>query len=110
MPSKPAQEEDSVDIKSPFGNIKVGGANTVLVLIVLLGFAAIAYMIRDHDIRSNERNQEMIVSQNKIHSSMQDMTYVLTIPETERQRLRLSMPDGLRHRMNGSCGTNERCM
>jgi hypothetical protein len=102
---------DDVEVNAPFGwKVRFPARYLTSVIISVAGFGALGYMLRDHDLRvmetltayRTERNQNVhSLEQHQISldESMQQMIYVLTLPEKDRARLNLQMPETLRRRL-----------
>lgn len=104
-----AIDEDRIEVETSLGSVKASGSLVPLLVTIFIGFAAIVYMLSDHDRRQlgvlSEARAERLQqikriedSQARIDDSMQAVIYVLSLSQEQRQKLNLDMPDGLRRK------------
>lgn len=83
------QHPDSAEASTPLGSFKLKGENTPLVLLVGSCVLGVAYLIWNADNRTNGEHKE-------IADRLDSVIYMLSLPDEDRQRLRLHMPQNLR--------------
>lgn len=108
---KRSGREDDVEIKAPFGwSIRANGKSVSALIITILASGGLAYMIRDHDLKqtaqiveaSKDRKEQLTKiteQQTQLQESMDSVVYVLSLPQDERTRLKLDMPNGMRKKL-----------
>lgn len=79
---------DSIGWKSPIGWIQVTGKTAVIVALL----AVLGYLEYRHDERSAEQNAAMV-------EGLREMAFVLTLTESEKKSLQLTMPAAMRDRL-----------
>lgn len=104
-------DEDNVEVNGPSGwSVKVNGKQVMLVIFIGMATGVLAWMLRDHDIRSSAQIQEaaaqrkaqlelVALQQGRLQDSLDTIVYVMSISPEERARLKLDMPPALRTRM-----------
>lgn len=99
--------EDRLEFKSRFGSIKAGGTLAVLLVVFLLCAGGIGYMVWEHDRTQTETTKaaraermeqfkQMDMNQRALIDAMNNMTYVLTLPQGRREQLNMDMPRSMR--------------
>lgn len=108
---KLAEPDDNVEIAGPFGmSVKAHGSQVVFLVTILAGFAALAGYLYTHETAAKERQESSAMVQTQILKELRDVlraeanaraetNYLLSLPQEERQRLRLEMPESMRARM-----------
>ena len=83
----------------------VSGDKLIYAALVILVGLVIAYMIRDHDIRAQERatqllaqDKSLLEGQRKLEETVGEVAYILTLTEDQRKSLKLDMPESLRRK------------
>ncbi len=88
---------------------RVTGPALVYTALGILLFAAIGYMIRDHDLRAVERAQQISAQvaaiakgQERTIDTLREVAYIMLQDEPTRRAMaaRISMPDTLREKMD----------
>ena len=109
-----AKRADDVEVTAPFGwKVRFPARSLTSAIVVIACVAALLYMLRDHDLEQTKNLQGAVsertkqidsvsLQQQKLQETMDTMVYVLTLPQDERQKLRLDMPVGLRSRLLNS--------
>ncbi len=80
----------------------------IFLMVVL--FSVLGMMIYKHDVEAKSRSdevsksiqairEEMRSSRADLQSQHEETTYVLALPEADRRKLNLQMPEGMRRRM-----------
>lgn len=105
------KRKDDLEISGPFGwSVRANGREVVGLLMLVIGVGVLAYMIRDHDLRANERLEAAITArqtqlnalsaqQLRLQESMEEMIYVMSLTQEERVKLKIEMPVSLRARL-----------
>lgn len=104
--------EDDVQIDTPIGwKLKLSGRHTVVLIAIITCTAFIMWMLRDHDLRAAERSAVLTNQSNSLHETQKDLTiavdnlvWVMLLPESERAKLKLDMPDSMRRKLSGQRG------
>lgn len=85
-----APEQDAFEATGPLGiHFKGTGPIGMLALMIVCGFSGVVALFYYHhqDVKSDSL---------KIEASVSEMVYVMSLPDEERRKLRLSMPDSMR--------------
>ena len=110
QPRKTARQDD-VELEAPFGWKVRASGKTVSALVIACGaVGALAYMIRDHDLKeaatlatsSVERREQLnkiTTQQAQLQDSMDAVVYVLSLPQEQRNQLKLDMPESMRRKL-----------
>jgi len=88
---------------------RVRGHDIIVVVLVVMLFLIIGLFIWQHDknisgllaanaLHSEEIHKVLAENQKLLAEHMDDMIYVLSLTDKDRQRLKLAMPDSLRKR------------
>ena len=98
-------KRQTIKIPTPFGPIEIRGIHG----LVTLGFSllcVVAFALWDHTKDQERRDSIAAVERKQIMQQMEalsdrqaETTYVLTLDQPERSRLKLDMPDSLRRRV-----------
>lgn len=112
------RKEDSLEVHGPAGLWAKATGDQILHLIIVLmlgGLSAFVYKIdaeRQMRFDSLMRSQNQIIAtqarimerlefgDNESKEAWQSLTYIMTLPAEERQRLRLTMPKALRDQLS----------
>lgn len=87
------RQEEQIQAEGPFGlKISGTGPNTVLALLMVLCFVAVAALVWMH--HTDER-----ANVDELKNSVAEMVYVLSLPQDKREKLQLTMPDSLRRKV-----------
>lgn len=93
--------EDSMDLSGPFGTrVSVKGKDAVSALLIIFCALCLAYMMYRHDMSSAEAATKLAVDQKELGQKLEEMVYVISLPEVDRQALNLKMPDSLRQKIS----------
>ena len=94
------RRETDFEIEGPFGlKARLFGRDLTTVMLLMICAGGILYLIWQHDhnitesLKLVERNQQMLYEQ------MEDMIYVMSLPEQQRDKLKMAMPDSLRKKL-----------
>lgn len=90
-PANRRRKEDSFEYEGWLGKFKAAGSSVVPVVVAIALAGALAFMVYDHDKRTSEQ-------QTKLSEHMDEMIYVISLPESERAKLNVNMPDSLRRK------------
>lgn len=109
------QEKRADDVElSAFGwTFRFPGRYLTNVILIVMGFGAILYMLREHDINQSTHTTELAAErqvqmrilskqQGDLSESMGVMIYLLSLPQEERTKLKIDMPQMLRDRLLSS--------
>lgn len=98
-------EQQSMSLKGMGFEGKVTGDKLIYVALVVLGLLVVAYMIRDHDVRAQERahqlmgeNRALVEGQRKMEETVGEVAYILTLDDAQRKALKMDMPESLRRK------------
>lgn len=89
MSAQDVADDDSLEVTSPTGWKAAAKGRDVIFVILLLGACALGYAHHDAS-RSDLR---------EVKDKFEEMIYVLSLPQTEREKLNLTMPDTLRQKI-----------
>ena len=94
------RRSSDLEIDGPFG-IKARFFNKELTSVMLLAICALAlgYLIYEHDRNSMDNIRHIVENQRSIYGQMDAIIYVISLPENEREKLKLAMPDSLRKKI-----------
>ena len=106
-PNDYGKRSDDLEIRTPFGwAFRAGGRHISFTIAICLCAGAILWIVHDHDMKAAERSISIADKTNKVLSSQErlveavnNLTYILTLSDTEKTRLRLGMPDSLRKQL-----------
>jgi len=91
---------DDIELTLPFGaKVRASGKQVTLILVVIIGVCAILYLIREHDLRSKGAGERILVQQQEMVHSMENIGYILTLKQEQREALKLDMPPKLRKQL-----------
>jgi hypothetical protein len=105
------RREEDLSIKGPLGwEVRANGKQVISLIFVLATVGILGYMIRDHDVRAAEALKEAVASRDKqlatvqrqqeeLKDSVDTITYVLSLAQEDRQKLKLDMPAALRNKL-----------
>jgi hypothetical protein len=103
--SMPKEDREALGLEGMGWKLKATGANVTAVILVAIAVAVVAFMVRDHDVRAAERSAHVEAEVKTVRGEVQSLagrmeetTYVLTLTDDERKRLKLDMPESLRKR------------
>jgi len=89
-----------VEITGPAGfKLRTHGPWVYVTLIVLLAFGFVGFLVWQHDNARNLMEQRLLSNQKDMVEAQEATTYVLTLPQEERDKLKLRMPQRLRDRV-----------
>ena len=95
-PRTERRRKSDIEIDGPFGiKARFFGKEITSVLLLALCAFGIAYLIWQHDRNSGDRMLSL-------EQHMEEMVYVMSRPEKEREKLNLAMPDSLRKKVRES--------
>jgi hypothetical protein len=88
---------------------RVRGHDIIVVILLVLMFGVILFFMWQNDrnlaallsaqaVHNEEVHQALATNQKNLTEHMEDMIYVLSLSEKDRQKLKLAMPDSLRKR------------
>ena len=89
-----------LEIDGPFG-LRARFFNKELTSVLLLAICVfgIGYLIYEHDRNSMDNIKHIVENQRFIYGQMDAIIYVMSLPENEREKLKLAMPDSLRKKI-----------
>lgn len=102
---------DDLEVRGPFGwSVKAGGRYVAILVVVFLSTSALAYMLREHDLKQTaqlaaageqrgKQIEQVAAQQRQLMESMEAMIYVLAASPEERARFKLAMPPAFRARL-----------
>lgn len=94
------RKEDGLELSGPYGlKAKFSGDKVIVIIILIAGVCFLAYMLRDHDIRNQAQVASIKTDVSAVADKMEEITYVLTLPEAERKALKLDMPTAMRRKI-----------
>ena len=100
-----AAQKESLSLEGMGFKGSVSGDKLIYVALIIIVGLAIAYMVRDHDMRAQERASQLIAQdrhlldgQKKLEETVGEVAYILTLTEDQRKSLKLDMPDSLRRK------------
>ncbi len=85
---EPVAQSESVELNAPWGAIRATGRETVLVLILILGFVSLGSLLYLH-------HREQVTAHLELMEASDEQTFFLSLPEGEREKYRLKMPGSL---------------
>jgi len=94
------RRNDDIEVKLPMGvTVRASGRQVTLIILLVLGVASVLWMIREHDLRSKQVGEVILMKQQEIIDTMQNVGYILTLSEMERKGLKMDMPQNLRKQL-----------
>lgn len=91
---------DDIELTLPFGaKVRASGKQVTLILVIIIGVCAVLYLIREHDLRSKGVGEKLLMQQQEMVSSMENIGYILTLKQEQREALKLDMPQKLRRQL-----------
>jgi hypothetical protein len=84
--------QDDVEIQLPWAKVRASGRTIVNIIFMM----AVGGLVFWHDWKSDLREIENIKRQDATIAAMHNITYILTLSDTERAALKLNMPADLR--------------
>lgn len=91
-----------MELSAPSGwKLRATGPIVSLLVVLVGGFLVVAFMVRDHDVRTAEQYVAVNKSVATLRETVEEQTYVLTLDEKQRKDLRLDMPESLRRKTGG---------
>lgn len=89
------RRNDDIEVKLPMGvTVRASGKQVTLIILVILGVCAILWLLREHGLRDREDH-------GMIADKLDAIVYVLTLPEKEREDMKMNMPTALRKQLRG---------
>lgn len=99
--------DDGIKVTTALGTVQAHGPMVIAVILLVCAVGVIAFMQRDHDIRTQDtmrqmadlRSSQMVTVQEqqaRIEKKMDNLTYATLLPENQKAGLRLDMPPDLR--------------
>lgn len=101
-----ADQSDEIEVKTGMGSVKASGNMVVLLVVIVAGFGALGFMVRDSDVRQMsfvvearaERNQQY-KEQREIQTEGNFILAKCLSSREECQKLQFDMPDSLRRKI-----------
>lgn len=91
--------EDELEVKTSFGSVKASGAQVVMVLVAVLLCAILGYQAWVHDAAGKERSGNINKQISELKDAINEQTFILTLSPSDREKLRLDMPESLRRKL-----------
>ena len=98
-------QKESMSLEGMGFKGSVSGDKLIYVALVIFVGLAIAYMVRDHDMRAQERASQLIAQdrhllegQKKLEETVGEVAYILTLDDSQRKALKMDMPESLRRK------------
>ncbi len=89
-----------LEVEGPFGTrIKFYGRQLTNVLLIAAVVVGVGYLIYQHDSKSSETMAKIQLNQTVLAEHMDEMIYVMSLSEKEREKLNISMPASLRSKL-----------
>ena len=86
-----------LEVEGPFGTkIKFYGKEVSALLLVAAIAAGGVYLILQHDSKASESMSKIQANQEALTQHMDEMIYVMSLSEKDREKLHISMPESLR--------------
>ena len=96
------RRSSDLEITGPFGLrarfFGFGKEITSVMLLVICAFG-IGYLVYQHDRNSIDSIKHVVENQHAIYEQMDAMIYVISLPEEERKKIKMAMPDSLRKKL-----------
>lgn len=94
--------DNGVEVKTPWLSLSGSGANVKFLLLVFLSvlLSITAYITYSHAEEQKQEQKQTVMELKETKQAIREMTYVLTLPQDKREKLRLDMPRSLRERIN----------
>src|SRR5579859_7551544 len=90
-----------IEVEGPFGTrIKLYVRQLSSVLLVAALAAGLVYLLNQHDSKASESMAKIQANQEALAQHMDEMIYVMSLSEKDRERLNISMPESLRAKVN----------
>ena len=78
---------------------RVRGHDIIVVVLIVLLFAAVGFLVWDHDQKTAARIEILTTGQQQVIEEVAALTYVMTLTAEEKSKLTLSMPESLRKKL-----------
>lgn len=92
--------QDDIEIKLPFGvTVRASGKQVTLIILVVLGAVMAVIALREHDTATQKATGEILLKQQEVVESLDNVGYILTLKQDEREALKLTMPHKLRRQL-----------
>lgn len=104
-------EQDSLEAKYGPAQAKVTGQSAILTIVSLASSAVlcwffyersnyIALAVAAHETQAEIRGNKIVAEQStRLESKFDEVTYILTLNQAERERLKMNMPDSMRKKL-----------
>lgn len=103
---KTYKRAEDITVKAFGVEVKASGRQLTQFVVYVLGFVILALMLKDHDTRNIELIKDtaaetnvkigaIVQKQQKQQESLSELTYILALPQDQRNKLRLEMPPSL---------------
>lgn len=90
-----------VEVEGPFGTrVKFYGKQLGSMLFLAAVVVAVIYLINQHDSRAADAMAKVQANQEALSQHMDEMIYVISLSEKDREKLNISMPASLRNKLN----------
>lgn len=99
VPRERRNVEESLEVKAPFGSVKVTGGQLVFVVLAVLLAGILGYQGWIHDASGKERSQVINKQISDMKDAINEQTFILTLSPADREKLRLDMPESLRRKI-----------
>jgi hypothetical protein len=96
----PARRATDVEVEGPFGTkIKFYGRQLTSFLFMAAVVIGVGYLIHQHDVNAVEAMTKIQSNQQILAEHMDEMIYVISLSEKDREKLNISMPPSLRNKI-----------
>lgn len=94
------RRQSDIEIDGPFGtHVRFYGKELVTVIAFLLIAGGLGYLIFQHSKESHDAQTLLSQNQQLLNQHMDEMIWILSLPEKERERLNVAMPESLRSKL-----------
>ncbi len=90
------EDPDNLEVKLPFVSV-IGSSRVMLPLLLVVCLFVLGYLIEKHDAESKARQTTTMET---ISSAQRETVYILSLPQEQREKLHLDMPESLRARIH----------
>lgn len=91
---------DDVEVSTPFGSVRARGRQASSTLIIICIAAVIVFFVKQYTDDRVHHDATVDADHKQLASKLDEMVYIISLPEKERAEISLSMPESLRMKMS----------
>lgn len=94
-----AREDGEVEAEGPFVRLKVRGSDAIRIVLTVTIIGTLGFVIYAHDLHMDNMRAEIKTQLQRSQELMEELVYVDTLTQAEREKIKLRMPASLRSKM-----------